>query len=54
MLTGTNTKGHSRPGSNDNEKVLHTLQSSKTGTSPPNPGHSFRRVFSASNPASIF
>ena len=34
-LTGTTTPGQSGSGRNGNEGVLHSLQSSKTGVSPP-------------------
>ena len=34
LLTGTTTLGQSGPGSNSNERVLHTLQRSRTGALP--------------------
>ena len=36
-LSGPTTPGQSEPGSNDNEEVLHILQSSWTGASPSDP-----------------
>ena len=39
-LSGATTPGLSGPGSNGNERVLHIPQSSRTGASPSDAGHS--------------
>ena len=56
MLTSTTTLDQSEPGSNGNEGVLHTYQSSQTRSSPSDAGHSFLEEShpSAEDTVSIF